>query len=599
MDLRREARSLYWRGWGVTQLVDELNRAGEAIPGWTTVRRSTVESWKQREKWEEAPSIRRAEESVVARFQMLVAKDAKTGGDFKEIDLLGRQIERLERCRRYRDTGNEADLNPKIAARNAGPKKKPRANMITAEMADELREAFLDECFAFQLTWWGARNQRTRFILKSRQIGATWYFAREALIDALETGRNQIFLSASRRQAEIFRRYIVEFVFRVTGLQLKGEHLLIDRGDDEDGKPLERPTLFFLGANYRTAQGEHGNFYYDECFWAQDFERTDDVAAGMASQKRYRETYFSTPSTIAHPAHKKWTGEKFNEGRPRKDWTKVETYAEALKDGALGGDGIWRHVVTIEDAARGGCDLFDIDELRRRKSPDVFDNLYLCKFVDDGQSAFPLSFMQACRVDTLDKWRDFDAYALRPFGNGEVGIGYDPQESAAGDEAALAVIALPDKPKAKFRVLEKLRLRGDYEVQAGAIFRMMGRYNVVDIGIDKTGAGSGVLQLVQAKFPLARGITYRPEVKAMMVHKTKNVIRHGRLEYDAGDKDITASFMSIRPKITASGQQVTYVASRTDATGHADVAFAIMHVLWNEPLDSESEPQRSSLEFFE
>ena len=26
---------------------------------------------------------------------------------------------------------------------------------------------------------------RTRFILKSRQIGATWYFAREALIDAL------------------------------------------------------------------------------------------------------------------------------------------------------------------------------------------------------------------------------------------------------------------------------------------------------------------------------------------------------------------------------------------------------------------------------
>jgi uncharacterized protein YjcR len=597
-DVRREARSLFWRGWGVTQLVDELNRIGEGIPGWKALKRSTVEAWKQREKWEEAPSIRRAEESVVARYQQLVAKEQKSGHDFKEIDLLGRQIERLERCRRYRNSGNEADLNPKVANRNAGPKKAARPNLITAEMAEQLREAFLEECYEYQLLWWMNRNQRTRFILKSRQIGATWYFAREALIDALETGRNQIFLSASRRQAEIFRRYIIEFVFRLTGVQLKGEHLLIDRGDDEEGKPLERPTIFFLGANYRTAQGEHGNFYYDECFWAQDFDRTEEVASGMASQKRYRETYFSTPSTVAHPAHKKWTGEKFNEGRPKKDWTKVETYAEALKDGALGGDGIWRQVVTIEDAARGGCDLFDVDELRRRKAPDVFDNLYLCKFVDDGQSAFPLAIMNRCRVDSWDKWRDFDGLQLRPFGNGEVAIGYDPQESADGDDAALVVIALPEKAGGKFRVLEKERLKGGFEEQAAAIFRQMARYNVVDIGIDKTGVGAAVYQLVQARFPLTRGISYRPEVKAMMVYKAKAVIKAGRLQFDSGDKDIPASFMSIRPKITASGQQVTYVASRTEATGHADVAWAIMHVLFNEPLDGNPDTNKSTVEFF-
>lgn len=38
--------------------------------------------------------------------------------------------------------------------------------------------------------------ERVRNTLKSRQIGATWYFAREALVDALETGRNQIFQRA-------------------------------------------------------------------------------------------------------------------------------------------------------------------------------------------------------------------------------------------------------------------------------------------------------------------------------------------------------------------------------------------------------------------
>ncbi|MBH9536942.1 terminase large subunit domain-containing protein [Novosphingopyxis sp. YJ-S2-01] len=597
-DVRREARSLYWRGWGITHIVEELNRIGEGLPGWKPLKRATVESWKQRGKWEEAPSLRAAEEAVAVRFQMLIAKDKKTGGDFKEIDLLGRQIERFERCRKYRDSGNEADLNPNIAARNAKPKKKPRVNQLTAEHVEQLRAAFKTECFAFQLKWWEERNHRTRFILKSRQIGATWYFAREALIDALETGRNQIFLSASRRQAEIFRTYIIEFVFRVTGVQLRGEHLLIDRGDDADGKPLERPTIFFLGANYRTAQGEHGNFCYDECFWAQDFERTDEVASGMASQKRYRETYFSTPSTIAHQAHRKWNGDAFNEGRDKRDWTKIETYHAALKDGALGGDGIWRQIVTIEDAAAGGCDLFDIEELRRRKPPDVFANLYLCEFVDDSQSAFPLKDMQRCRVDPSDKWADFDGYALRPFGEGEVAIGYDPQESAQGDDAALVVMALPGSAKKPFRVLEKLRLRGDFEVQAAAIFKAMARYNVVDIGIDTTGAGAAVYQLVVKRFPLARAIAYSAERKSLMVLKAKNVIRAGRLQYDAGDKDITASFMSIRPELTAKGRQLTYVASRADDTGHADVAWAIMHVLFNEPLDGEAAASQSTMEIF-
>lgn len=598
-DVRREARGLYWRGWGVTQIVDELNRLGEGLPGWKILKRPTVESWKQREKWDQAPSVTRVEACIAAKLQMLIMKEQQTGHDIKMIDLLTRQMERLERCRRYRNSGNEADLNPNVENRNAGPKKKPRPNQLLAEHVEQLREAFLDECFAYQLTWWENRNQRTRFILKSRQIGATWYFAREALIDALETGRNQIFLSASRRQAEIFKKYIVEFVFRVTGITLKGEHLLIDRGDDEEGKPLERPTLFFLGANYRTAQGEHGNFYYDECFWAQDFETTDDVASGMASQERYRETYFSTPSTIAHQAYRKWSGEKHNEGRPKKDWTKIDTYSPGLAKGEVGEDEIWRHVVTIMDAAAGGCDLFNIERLQRQKAPDVFDNLYMCRFVDDSQSAFPMTLMHGCAVDSYEKWRDFDAYQLRPAGKLEVAIGYDPQESADGDDGALVVMALPTKKGGKFRVLEKFRLKGGFEVQAEAIFKQMGRYNVVDIAIDKTGVGAAVYQLVVKRFPLTRGIDYSAPLKAMMVYKARSVIMAGRLEYDAADADITASFMSIRPELTAKGRMVTYVASRAGDTGHADVAWAIMHVLYNEPLDGELANSQTTVEIIE
>jgi uncharacterized protein YjcR len=593
-DVRREARSLFWRGWGVTQIAEEFAERGIEIAG-RAVGRATIESWKQREGWAEAPPIRAAEESVLVRYQLLVAKETKTAHDFKEIDLLGRQIERLERCRRYRQSGNEADLNPNVEKRNSGPKKAKRPNLLTREQIEDLRRAFEAECFDYQRQWWDAAGHRTRFILKSRQIGATWYFAREALVDALDTGRNQIFLSASRRQAEIFRKYIIEFVFRVCGVQLKGEHLLIDRGDDEDGKPLERPTLFFLGANYRTAQGEHGNFYYDECFWSQDFDTTDDVASGMASQKRYRETYFSTPSSVAHQAYKKWTGEKFNEGRAKGEQVKIDLSPELLCEGHLGADGIWRQRVSILDAAAGGCDLFDIEELRRRKAPDVFANLYLCEFVDDTQSAFPFAVMIRCQVDSLDAWPDFSPFALRPYA-GEVAIGYDPQESADGDDAALCVVALPTKPKGLFRVLEKTRLKGGFETQAEAIFRMMRKYHVVDIGIDTTGVGAAVLQLVMPKFPTVRAIRYSAELKAMMVYKARAVISAGRLQFDAGAADIIASFMSIRPQQTASGRTITYVASRSGETGHADVAWSIMHVLHAEPLDGEAAQSRSTVE---
>lgn len=72
--------------------------------------------------------ISRVEMSLEARLTQLIIKPQKTGGDFKEIDLLGRQIERLARVNRYSQTGNEADLNPNVANRNKGGRRKPKKN---------------------------------------------------------------------------------------------------------------------------------------------------------------------------------------------------------------------------------------------------------------------------------------------------------------------------------------------------------------------------------------------------------------------------------------------------------------------------------------
>ena len=582
-DARRRAKHLYWAGYTLEQVADALE-----------LNANTVKSWKQREDWDNASPLERMEGVTEARYCQLVLKDDKSGRDFKEIDLLGRQAAQFARVRRYEQPGgHEGDLNPKVANRNKGERKKARKNHLTEEQAEQLLAAFDTEMFGYQRGWSGSRidllsstSNVTRFILKSRQIGATFYFAREAIARLLETGNNQIFISASRAQANVFRQYIVDFVFNVTGVKLEGDPITLDI-DGVQGPQGEAPKLYFLGTNYRTAQSYHGDVYIDECFWIHGFERIDEVASAMATHSRYRITYFSTPSTIAHQAHRVWSGEKYNEGRDKSEKGDFKYSDEQLRTGVLGRDGIWRQVVTLLDAKAGGCELIDVDRQRQRYSVEAFDNLYMCKFVDDSQSMFPFALMRRGMVDAWEKWRkDFDPYALRPYGEGEVWIGYDPAESAAGDDAALVILAAPRTPTEKFRLLEKMRLRGlDFAGQAAKIIEQLGRYNVGFIGIDTTGVGAAVWQLVVQKFPMAKRFDYNVALKTSMVLKAKNVFTSGRFEYDNGAQDVLQSFMAIRAELTGSQRQITYVASRAGDTGHADLAWAIMHALYNEPLD--------------
>ena len=582
-DARRKAKHFYWQGFDCDQVAEMLG-----------LNVNTVRSWKGRDKWEETAPLDQVDQAIAARLQLLIWKEHHTGHDFKTMDALGRLLERQARVRRHNaPDGHEGDLNPKIAARNAGPKKAARKNHLTEEQIAALIDAFENDLFDYQLAWRGPKDDlmgssslTTRFILKSRQIGATYYFAREAFIRLLQTGNNQIFISASRAQANNFRAYIIDFVLKVTGVQLQGDPITLDL-DGVEGPLGEQPKLYFLGTNYRTAQSYHGDVYVDEVFWVHGFEQIDDVASAMASQKRYRITYFSTPSTIAHQAHRKWSGDAYNQDRPKHERADFKFTDAQLRAGVVGADGIWRQRVTIIDAEAGGCNLFDIEKLRRRYAPDVFDNLYMCNFVDDTTSMFPFALMRSCGVDSWDAWaKFFDPYAMRPFGDGEVWIGYDPAESAAGDDAALVIISAPQGATGKFRVLEKHRMRGlGFAEQAQKILDQLDRYNVGYIGIDTTGVGASVWQLVVKKFPTAKRIDYSVPVKTQMVLKAKSVMQAKRLEFDQGARDIMASFMAIRAELTKSQRQMTYVASRAGDTGHADLAWAIMHALHNEPLD--------------
>lgn len=243
-------------------------------------------------------------------------------------------------------------------------------------------------------------------------------------------------------------------------------------------------------------------------------------------------------------------------------------------------DGQWRQIVTVEDALTGGCNLFDLDQLSLEYSPAEYQNLLMCEFVDDTASVFPFAELQGCMVDTLEEWEDFTPYAVRPFGYRPVWIDYAPSEANGGDNAGCAVIAPPMMAGGKFRVLERHQWQGmNFAAQAQKIKVLTEKYCVEYIGIDATTVGQGVFQLVHEFFPAAREIKYTPEIKTAMVLKAKDTIRRGCLEYDTNHTDITAAFMAIRKTMTA---------SRSEEASHADVAWAIMHALLNEPLTAGS-----------
>ncbi|HEY9092024.1 terminase large subunit domain-containing protein [Parasphingorhabdus sp.] len=578
-DDRREARSLYWRGWSVTEIADELS-----------IKRTTVSSWKTRDKWDNSAPLTIIEDRIEARIAAYIDKPDFNEGDMKRVDFLMRQLERGARIRKYEETGKEADLNPKINARNdekaEAKRAEKRKNFLTDEQWDLLEADFHEKNFGHQNIWWEQRDQRTRKILKSRQTGATWYFAREAMMKIREgylngNARNQIFLSASKRQVLIFRRYIVAWVKKVTGVDLKGDPIMIDLGEGH-----EPVGLYFLSTNAQTAQGEHGDFYFDEFFWVHGFAELNKVAAAMATHKMYKRTYFSTPSTITHEAYAFWSGEQWNKGKAKGKQKRFDVSKRALSAGAIMPDGSWCQILTLADAIKGGMsEFFDEEELRAELSEEEFANLYECEFIDDSASSFPYSMINPARVDSFYKWRDFLPAAPRPFGNHPVWIGYDPNKNGR-DDAALAILAPPKSAGGKFRVLEKLRLNGlDFQGQADAIKKAAARYNVTDISIDTTGAGQAVFELVKQWFPTTRRIEYSVAVKTALVLKAQNIFRNNRIEFDSGWSDVSASFMAIRPTVTG-GNKVTYTANRNGQIGHADIAWAIMHALSNEPMNA-------------
>ncbi|HEL6464729.1 TPA: terminase family protein, partial [Klebsiella pneumoniae] len=496
-----------------------------------------------------------------------------TSGDFKEIDLLTRQLKKL-------DTGQASTIT---GVKKTSRRKKK--NHFSEEQIEALRLKILDSLAWHQRGWYEQRDQRNRMILKSRQIGATWYFAREALLGALRTDvkhdyqRNQIFLSASRKQALQFRNFIRKAAEEVD-VELKGgEQITLSNGAE----------LHFLGTSAATAQSYTGHLRFDEFFWTGNFINLRKVAGAMATLKGLTRTYFSTPSSESHEAYQFWTGDRWNAKRPKAQRVDFDVSWKKTHSGVLYPDKTWRQIVTIQDAINNGWDYTDIDEIRDENSPDEFENLYMCEFVKDGESAFNLSQLLGCGADGYDDWPDWKPFASRPMGQREVWLGYDANGgSGNGDAGALSVTVPPLVAGGRFRTVELKQLRGlEFEQQAAVIKEAAECYNVTHIAIDGQGVGEAVWQIVKNWFPAAICYQMSLSSKRALVLKMLQVIRAGRWEYDRSEQGLVRAFNAVR-KVVTPGGFITYETDRSRGVSHGDMAWATMLSIINEPLGQES-----------
>lgn len=537
--------------------------------------RQVIYRWRDKYGWDDDLRPENVRLTASRRLNWLIDQETKTDADLQEIVILSDSLVKLAKAAAY-DRGQPVGTGRPPGVKNGeGKKKKPRkkndVSHITQEACDQVREKLL---YPHQKIWYNAgQNEQTnliRFILKGRQEGATFTFAYEAFENAVLKQRNQIFISATRAQAEVFKSYIYTIARDHFEVEVSGNPIKLSNGAE----------LYFLSPN-SYAQSRSGDVYFDEVFWTRKFTAMEELAAPMATLDDCKLTYFSTPSAYSHDAYEIWSGKRYTQHN--KQVVVDVSDHKSMREGKLFDDGIWRCVTTIHDAIDMGYDKVTVKKLRI-KTPDKkhFANIYECKFIDDSESEFNLQEILNCAID-LKTWKDFDADAVHPIGSIPCAGGYDP--GGKSDNGSFVVTTFPQNVHEKFRLLRKHVWRNIRAPEQCQIIRSeIDAFNFEFMSVDNTGPGVTVGDFIEDIFPTVQRSKYSPEYKTRMVQKAKTVFAAKRFEYDENDTTLPLAFLTIHYTTTQHGA-MTYVSSRNEEVGHGDEAWATMEAMMCERLN--------------
>ncbi|MGM7743276.1 terminase large subunit domain-containing protein, partial [Yersinia enterocolitica] len=213
--------------------------------------------WATKFEWYTQLSTEDVEEVIARRCKVLLERDLKTQEERDELDrLIGHHVKLMSVRNKHTERMAEIERTEAgtsgsghtVRGEKGEQKARPRKANDVSGLAAESFEPFIQKLFSYQQHLRNNKFRRVRNLLKSRQIGATYYFAFEAFEDAVLSGDTQIFLSASRRQAEVFRTYIVKIAQTEFGIPIKGNPI----------KLSNLAELYFLATNSNTAQSNSG-----------------------------------------------------------------------------------------------------------------------------------------------------------------------------------------------------------------------------------------------------------------------------------------------------------------------------------------------------
>jgi len=525
--------------------------------------------WRDKYEWDRQLKPESALIRTTREYNRLIDIKDKTPQQWQEIERLAPIIIKFEDAELARELKREQTFNrQETKEKHQRKKRKNFVDDLTQEQFDWYAN---NRLYTHQKIIYDAgkdpATRRSRFILKPRQVGGSFGLAFEAFESAAMTGQNQIFLSATVAQAEIFKSYMAIIALKYFDVEIAGNPCILSN----------KAEIFFLSPQAFSAQSRSGNYYLDEAFWLRgDFKTIFEVSSKMATQKKFKRTLISTPSAISHPAYAYWSGDWYNKNRPPEQKIEIDiSDKEVLKQGKKYGDGWWRFAFSIHDVVEWGFNdfetgepLIDIDELRMETDPLMFPCLFECQFIDDTASVFKLSNILACAVDTVT-WVDYDKLADRPYGNRPVTIGYDV--AGVGDNASAIVLSKPADKYDKFRLLQKNNWRGvKAPAQCQRMEHVLNQFNVENLAVDITGSGYYVADYIEVIYPRTEKVQFSPEVKTALVQKFQSVLLEKRFEYDENDITFPLACMTVYQAVTERSNQITYASNRTKTTGHAD-----------------------------
>ncbi|MCK9309115.1 MAG: terminase family protein [Candidatus Cloacimonetes bacterium] len=386
--------------------------------------------------------------------------------------------------------------------------------------------------YSYQLKFL-ADDSRWRIVNKSRQIGFSLSLALDAISGALVRERNQLIVSASKKNAEVVMNYV--------RWHLEGMNMLA--AVDKEGfiELANGKHLMVCSTNWRTARGFNGDVYLDEfAFTIRDKEIWQAIVPSITAVSG-RVTVVSTPKSRID---KFW---QIYDGKSSK-WSK--------------------HCITIHDAIRDGFPV-DIDELRELFDPEEFAQAYECIPLDTAESYIPYTLIEPCIYDPLSE--AFEALVLSmPESKGKRSYVYGVDIGRTKDETAVAETFRHDMVTwcAGIQSWQKMPFRTQKERLLG----LAGNPCTELLVIDKGGIGMNLHEDLAFAFPSKiRGVSFAPAVKERMAKKLKIAFEEKKIRIP-NDPSLISHILSIR---RSANKTSTFSYNTEDSEHHGDKFWAL------------------------